>query len=99
MADQPSDNRPHFVLTNTSEAKSFTAHGGGGSTPPPELPRAQHGAALQAQLLTLRHVAETVVARQTELGLESGLGLQIHFVSQPDVELAFESLANDTKKI
>ena len=31
--------------------------------------------------------------------MESGLGLQIHFVSQPDIELAFESLANDNKKI
>lgn len=99
MPDQPSDKRPHFVLTNTSEAKPFTAHGGGGSEPPPELPRAQHGAALQAQLLALRPIAEAAVAKQTEQGLESGLGLQIHFVSQPDIELAFESLANDTKGI
>lgn len=99
MPDQPSDKRPHFVLTNTSEAKPFTAHGGGGSEPPPELPRAQHGAALRAQLLALRPIAEAAVAKQTEQGLESGLGLQIHFVSQPGIELAFESLANDTKKI
>jgi hypothetical protein len=27
------------------------------------------------------------------------VGLQIQFISQPDVELAFESLANETKKI
>ena len=99
MPDQTSDKRPHFVLTNTSEAKPFTAHGGGGSEPPPELPRARHGAALQAQLHALRPIAEAAVAKQTEQGLESGLGLQIHFVSQPDIELAFESLANDTKKI
>ena len=99
MADQPNDKRPHFVLTNTSEAKPFTAHGGGGSVSPPELPRAQHGAALRAQLSALRPVAETAVARQAELGFESGLGLQIQFVSQPDVELAFESLENATKNI
>lgn len=99
MPDQPSDKRPHFILTNTSEAKPFTAHGGGGSEPPPELPRAQHGAALQAQLLALRPIAEAAVAKQTEQGLEGGLGLQIHFVSQPDIELAFESLANDTNRI
>ena len=30
---------------------------------------------------------------------ESGLGLQIEFVGQPDVELAFQSLADDRKKI
>jgi hypothetical protein len=41
----------------------------------------------------------TAVARQREQGLESGLGLQIHFVSQPDVELAFESLADERQKI
>ncbi len=99
MPDQPSDKRPHFVLKNTSEAKPFTAHGGGGSKPPPELPRAQHGAALHAQLLALRPIANVAVAKQTEQGLESGLGLQIHFVNQPGIELAFESLANDTKKI
>lgn len=99
MADQPNDKRPHFVLTNTSEAKPFTAHGGGVSAPPPEMPRAQHGAALHAQLQALRPIAEAAVAEQMARGLESGLGLQIHFVSQPDVELAFESLANDPKNI
>lgn len=99
MSEQPNDKRPHFVLTNTSEAKPFTAHGGGGSKSPPELPRAQHGAALQAQLLALRPISEATVAKQVELELESGLGLQIHFVSLPNVELAFESLANEAQKI
>lgn len=100
MPDQPSDRRPHFVLTNTSESKPFTAKvHGGGSEPPPDLPRVQHGGALQAQLLALRPIAEAAVAKQTALELESGLGLQIHFTSQPGVELAFESLANDSQKI
>ena len=100
MADQPNDRRPHFVLTNTSEAKSFTAHGGGGSsTGVPDRPRAQHGAALRAQLAALQPSAQTVVENQREQGLESGLGLQIQFVGQPDVELAFESLGHETKKI
>ena len=99
MPDQPNDKRPHFVLTNTSQAKPFTAYGGGDSKRPPELPRAQHGAALQAQLLALRPLAEAAAANQAEQGLESGLGLQIYFVSQPDIEIAFESLANDTQKI
>lgn len=99
MSEQPNDKRPHFVLTNTSKAKPFTAHGGGGSKSPPELPRAQHGAALQAQLLALRPISEATVAKQVELELGSGLGLQIHFVSLPNVELAFESLANEAQKI
>ena len=41
----------------------------------------------------------SVVAQQTALDLESGLGLQIHFTSQPGIELAFEKLANDSQKI
>jgi hypothetical protein len=101
MPDQPGDKRPHFVLANTSESKPFTAQspGGGGSESPPELLRSQHGAILQSQLLALRPIAMSVVAQQTALDLESGLGLQIHFASQPGIELAFESLANEPKKI
>lgn len=44
-------------------------------------------------------MAASAAAEQQEQGLESGLGLQIQFVSQPDVELAFQSLANDGQKI
>lgn len=44
-------------------------------------------------------MATSAAAEQQEQGLESGLGLQIQFVSQPDVELAFQSLANDGQKI
>ena len=101
MPDQPDDKRPHFVLANTSESKPFTAQspGGGGALPPPELLRSQHGAILQSQLLALRPIAMSVVAQQKALDLESGLGLQIHFASQPGIELAFESLANEPKKI
>ena len=101
MPDQPNDKRQHFVLKNTSQAKPFTAHSvsGRATAPLPDLPRVQHGAALRAQLQALRPIAATAVAAQKEHDLESGLGLQIHFVSQPGIELAFESLANDNKKI
>jgi hypothetical protein len=101
MPDQVSDKRPHFFLAGTSEARPFTAHssGGGGSRAAPDLPRAQHGTALRTQLQELTPAAEAAATRQREQGLESGLGLQIQFISQPDVELAFESLANETKKI
>ncbi|MEO5957261.1 MAG: S8 family peptidase [Nitrospiraceae bacterium] len=99
MPDQQSDNRPHFIIKNSSTAKPFTAYGGGGSPPPPQLPRAQHGASLQAQLHALRPIAETAAGEQSAIGLESGLGIEITFTSQPGVELAFEKLANDPKKI
>lgn len=101
MTNQAQDKRPHFVLSETSEAKPFTAHaaGGGQTKPLPDRPRAQHGAFLQAQLQALKPIAQEAAITQSELGLESGLGLQIQFRSQPDVELAFESLAYERQHI
>ncbi|MET4676872.1 S8 family peptidase [Luteibacter sp. PvP120] len=63
------------------------------------MPRQQHGASLRGQIEHLKPIAAAAVQAQKDLQLESGLGLQIQFTGQPDVELAFESLANDTKKI
>lgn len=99
MPDQPLDRRPHLVLANTSTAQAFTApSSGGGASAVPVLNRAQHGNALKAQLLALRPVAQQAVAAQKEQGLESGLGLQVQFIGQPDVALAFESLGYEVGK-
>lgn len=62
------------------------------------LDRAQHGNALKAQLLALRPLAQHAVAAQQAQGLESGLGLQVQFVGQPDAALAFESLGSELGK-
>lgn len=100
MPDQPQANRPHFILQGTSRAVEFTAK----SSPvrqkdiPAQL-RQQHGATLRGQIENLKLAAVEAVRVQRELQLESGLGLQIQFTSQPDVALAFESLANATQKI
>lgn len=101
MPDQPADKRPHLVLQDTSKAVGFTARsaGGGGHVVVPDLPRQRHGQALRAQIDALKQTSTEAVRIQTQQGLESGLGLQIQFASQPDVELAFESLANETQKI
>jgi hypothetical protein len=101
MPDQVGDKRPHLFLAGTSEARPFTAHSsrGDGSKAAPDLPRALHGTALRAQIQELKPVAEAAATRQREQGLESGLGLQIQFASQPEIELAFESLANDAQQI
>jgi len=101
MPNQPQSKRPHFVLSDTSETKEFTAHTPGGGNKPhaPELIRAQHGASLQSQLNALKPIAERAVAIQREMGLEGGVGLQIEFQSQPGIALAFESLANDLQHI
>lgn len=95
MPDQPQQNkRPHLVLSNTAQTQAFTAHSamGGAPNPPPVLNRAQHGVSLQAQLQEIEAVSQDLVAKQREIGLASGLGLQIQFRSQPEVELALESL-------
>lgn len=97
MPEQTHDKRPHLVLTNTSKAQSFKAPsaGGGGSLDVPSLNRAQHGAALKAQLHALKPFVQQAIQAQMEQGLESGLGLQIQFVGLPDVALAFESLGSE----
>ena len=98
---QEVDKRPHLVLHNTSEAFAYTAHspGGGSSTTLPARERQGHGQALQGQLRALRPLMEQAARAQQERGMESGIGLQIEFEGQPDVELAFQSLGNETKHI
>ena len=100
MPDQHNDKRPHLFLHNTAKPLAFTAHkpNGGASKVVPDLPRQQHGKSLQDQINALKPIATAAVVLQQQQRLESGLGLQIQFVSQPDVELAFESLANGPKK-
>jgi len=99
MPDQTPDKQPHFVLQNTSEAKPFTAHSpkGGAKATLPQLDRQQHGTALKGQLQALQPLADAAKHRQQEIGLESGLGIQIQFLSGPDADLAFERLAAEGK--
>ncbi len=100
MPDPAADKRAHLLLHGTSQPHAFTAHSpGGGKKKLPERDRQAHGQALRVQLQELETAAETAAASQRALALESGLGLQIEFVGQPDVELAFQSLADDRKKI
>lgn len=98
---QEVDKRPHLILHNTSEAVAFTAHspGGGSGLALPARERQAHGLALQGQLQALRPVLTEAAQAQRERGMESGVGLQIEFEGQPDVELAFQSLGNETKHI
>ncbi|MDO8273902.1 MAG: hypothetical protein Q7T22_00045, partial [Serpentinimonas sp.] len=83
MPDQLPDKQPHLVLQNTSESKPFKAHSSKGGTKAalPQLDRAQHGAALRGQLQALQPLADAARIRQEEIGLKSGIGLQIQFLS------------------
>lgn len=101
MPERPRDKRPHLVLHDTSTPTAFTAHAakGGSKANVPDLPRQQHGQALRRQLDELKPLAAAAASAQREQQLEGGLGLQIEFISQPDVELAFQSLADERQKI
>lgn len=99
MPDHTNDKHRHLVLANTSSPQAFTAPGGGGSNDDvPQQNRVQHSASLSAQLNALKPVAQHARQVQQEQGLESGLGLQVQFVGQPDVALAFESLGSELGK-
>ena len=100
MPESKPDKRNHLVLKGTSEGIAFTARSSGGnSAPVPTRDRQSHGSTLKNQLQELKPIAQAAANAQSERGFESGIGLQIEFIGQPDVELAFESLANAPKKI
>lgn len=101
MSEQIRNKRPHLVLHDTSTRQDFTAHTPKGGSKPlvPDLPRQQHGQELRRQLHALQPIVTTVVQEQRDQGLESGLGLQVQFISQPNVELAFQSLADERQQI
>ena len=100
MLETKPHNRNHLVLNQTSESIAFKARRSVvESKSLPTRDRQIHGSYLQNQLHELKAIAQDSAKAYSEHGLESGLGLQIEFVGQPDVELAFEGLANARKKI
>ena len=97
---QHNQKKPHFILGANGQAEPFQAPRTGGSRfilPPRD--RYQHGRGLLNQLEGLHSRFEEARERQTEAGLEEGIGLQIEFESFPDIELAFDSLARERSGI
>lgn len=98
----PRENRgqqPHFLLTDTATSERFTSTKSGFRPPPPPLDRQIHGRTLLGQVADLKTEAATAIQAQRRAGLDSGFGIQIQFKSQPDVELAFESLSRQRQGI
>lgn len=98
MPVPPRDKYPHLLLRDTSTSKEFTAHAAKGGAKPvlPDLSRQQHGRTLQGQLERLRPLAVAAADAQKAERLEGGVGLQIQFVGQPNIELAFQSLSQES---
>ncbi|WP_391528800.1 S8 family peptidase [Photorhabdus akhurstii] len=97
MMEITHDKRLHLTLPKTSTSQLYTAHssGGGPSQDLPERERREHGQTLNAQLQQLKAIAAESRDQQARLDLRSGIGLQVEFVGQPDVALAFESLSSE----
>jgi hypothetical protein len=100
MPEQQKELRPHLMLAGTAQTEHFR------STATviresnlPDLDRQAHGQALLNMFAGLRTQASQATQVQRDAGLDTGFGIQIQFKSQPDIELAFESLSRDRQKI
>lgn len=100
MPEQQTDLRFHFVLAETAQAEHFSRPGSGPrEIQLPVLNRQTHGQALLDQFASLKTRSAEATQAQHDAGLEAGFGIQIQFKSQPDVELAFESLSRQRERI
>lgn len=100
MTEPAANKRPHFILPATAKNEPFTtpSSGGGDPLPLPERDRQQHGQMLSRQLQQVKAIAAKARDNQKAAQLQSGIGLQVEFVGQPDVSLAFESLGNERNR-
>lgn len=86
--------RPHLRLTDTAHAIDYRGRTGGRGPqerPPTRNPQA-HAAALRMQLAALEQVVPGVRDAQRQLGLDVENGLLVAFESEPEFELAYDSL-------
>ncbi len=91
---------PHLIISDATETERYRRVRT--RIEPVLLPaqiRAIHGATLQRQLANLRDAATQVKQAQIDAGFDSEFGMLIQFRSFPDINLAFESLANESSKI
>lgn len=98
MTDSAANRQRHIILPSTYTNEPFRAPKTGGSSPPPvpERDRHQHGTMLLGQLQQVRAIAAQASSAQNTVGIRGGIGIQVEFVGQSDVPLAFESLSNET---
>lgn len=100
MTEPAANKRPHFILPGTAKNEPFTTppSGGSDSSPLPERDRQQHGQMLSRQIQQVKAIAAKARDNQRAAQLQSGIGIQVEFVGQPDVSLAFESLGNERNR-
>lgn len=100
MANDNKERLKHILLGGFCQSGRFSRAGGGGNGQrPPKQNRQTHGGRLLQRLANLEPRMQRNKRAQEDAGLETGFGLQIEFESFPDIELAFESLADHRQKI
>lgn len=97
MTEPAANRQRHIILPNTSHQEPFTSPSMGGASSPelPERERQLHGNMLMGHLQQIKAIAAQAKAMQKAAGIQSGIGIQVEFVGQPDVALAFESLNSE----
>jgi hypothetical protein len=93
-------NKAHFTLNSIATPQNFT-------TPSrniqrsiiPEQPPESHGRRLRGDLALISTQLNTLKDSIADIPLQMGIGIQVEFDGFPDVDLAFESLANATHGI
>jgi len=94
------DVKPHFFIKQTSNTEKYTyPHNVIIKTEVPERNRAEHGDNLKSQLHDISTRQEQIIQKDSDLGLESPMGIQVSFSSFPGVEMAIESLADARQNI
>jgi len=100
MPEQKNDRRLHFILTNTSHTELFKHPTSGPRKLQIPMPdRHAHGQRLLSQFYRLKSQTAEATQKQRDAGFDSGFGISIQFTSQPDIDLAFESLSKSRAKI
>ncbi|WP_052442005.1 hypothetical protein [Vibrio hyugaensis] len=89
-------NKPHFFLQSSAISHNFTSpsKGGGGSQIIPAQDRTQQSRKLRGDLANVATSFTELKDSISDVDLEMGIGIQVEFVSHPDVDMAVTSLAN-----
>lgn len=97
MTEPAANRQRHIVLPRTYTREPFRSPSSGGGVAPflPARDRQTHGSMLLGQLQQVKADATQARVAQNAFGIQSGVGVQVEFVGQPDVPLAFESLSHE----
>lgn len=89
-------NKPHFFLQSSATSHNFTSpsKGGGASQIIPAQDRTQQSRKLRGDLANVATSFNELKDSISDVDLEMGIGIQVEFVSHPDVDMAVTSLAN-----